>query len=141
MCISVCEDSDSVCFCVSSYVLDIFVPVLLARASSEKHFIRDLADKALTSLVMCAGSPDLLKMLIAAAAKETKSVNATNTAVHVALKCLENMHDTPTLELSEVLIQDLKELIHCRAVKGKIAAKKCLQNLSRMIGVSSCLRS
>ncbi|KAL0590029.1 hypothetical protein ABG067_001996 [Albugo candida] len=119
--------------------LDEMVPLLLTRTGSEKQFIRKLTARVLENIVQVCGSVDLFQLFLSTGVKEKKSPQLTSTATQYALMCMEKSSSNDLTVMMEEnydsILNDMRLLLNCRAVDGKIATRKCLQILRQTLGV------
>lgn len=115
------------------------VPLLLTRTGSEKQFIRKLTARVLENIVQVCGSVDLFQLFLSTGVKEKKSPQLTSTATQYALMCMEKSSSNDLTVMMEEnydsILNDMRLLLNCRAVDGKIATRKCLQILRQTLGV------
>ncbi|CCI43891.1 unnamed protein product [Albugo candida] len=118
--------------------LDEMVPLLLTRTGSEKQFIRKLTARVLENIVQVCGSVDLFQLFLSTGVKEKKSPQLTSTATQYALMCMEKSSSNDLTVMMEEnydsILNDMRLLLNCRAVDGKIATRKCLQILRQTLG-------
>nr|CCA24013.1 conserved hypothetical protein [Albugo laibachii Nc14] len=114
------------------------VPLLLARTGSEKQFIRELTARVLESIVQVCGSVYVLQLFLSTGAKEKKSPQLTSTATQYAFMCMEKISSKELVDMinerKDSVLDEMRLLLNCRAVDGKIATRKCLKILRKALG-------